>query len=513
MSVEATFESVGAGYGESAPKPWWLRDLPRRMVLVVLGLAPLLTPVFAPRDDGPFIYPYCAMMQLVGAWFCWQAARRYPGEKIRWRTVILAQCMHSVAYAVASVHNLHWFPYAAAAWLANACMAVCWVLFLPALMGIRAVRGKWVRTLDYLLAAMTAALITRAMGSGVLAGDGMSRVMVVLLTLVFLTVGAFVARLASTRREIKLFSSVMSMYLAACLVTAFLLNIVNLYWLGNSQVLASDMLIALPQLLLCEWSMGWHRLPVSGRRELDPALVDSFQPAITAIGGVLLALFGFRTQPVLAAAGVVMIVLCYALRTQLFYHRLFVQQKQLRKRASHMEELATRDALTGVGNRRWFDEEAEKLLAAWRSYPCSLVLVDTDKFKEVNDTFGHPLGDEVLREVAAALSEVTAQVPLGLCARIGGDEFGAVWPATGAAEALALAELVRAKVEAREFEVPFRATLSLGIATTQETLPLMKLMRCSDAALYRAKMEGRNAVRGIDLGGLQQDPVGEGDAG
>jgi diguanylate cyclase (GGDEF)-like protein len=155
-----------------------------------------------------------------------------------------------------------------------------------------------------------------------------------------------------------------------------------------------------------------------------------------------------------------------------------------------------RDTLTGVGNRRWFDEEAAKLLAAEASYPCSLMLVDTDFFKEVNDTFGHPVGDEVLRVVAAIVAEVTAKVKRGCCARIGGDEFGAIWPRTNSEEAILLAESTRSRLAQREFPDARRVTVSIGVVAARNPISLLELIRRADAALYRAKIAGRNEVHG-----------------
>lgn len=502
MRVETIPESLRNAEQTFPAHPWWVRPSLRRPTLVLIALIPLLTPLFSPNDDGLFIYPYCAATQLLSAWFCWQASRRYPEEKIRWQTVMLAQSVHAVAYAVTTLRNLNWIPFSKGAWFANACIAVCWVLFLPALMGIRSVRGERVRTLDYVLAALTAALMMQAMGSGILPSEGNSRVMVIMLTIVFVAAAAFVAKFASTQQGLKRFSTVMVMYLSACLVTYFVLDVVFRSWMPNLNVIWSDLLIALPELLLCEAVMDSERATVSENTQLDPALVDSLQPSIMALGGVLLALYGLRTHAVLAACAVVVLVLCYAVRTHFFYQRLFVTQKHLRSQASLMQNLATRDALTSVGNRRWFDEEIGKLLVAGRTYPCSLLLVDTDNFKDINDNFGHPLGDEVLQAVAAALAEVTAQVKRGCCARIGGDEFGALWPATNAEQAVILAEAIRLRVEAMNFSAPIRSTVSLGVATAREALAPMKLMRWADGALYQAKAAGRNMTRSIDLAKL-----------
>lgn len=507
MRPGITFESFTPLADRSAETSWRNHPAARRIALVLLALVPLLTPLVCPVDDGPFIYPYCAALQLLGAWFCWRAAKEYSTERVRWQTVALAQCVHAVPYALAAVEHMNLLTGRGVQWIANAFVAEAWVLFLPALMGVRAVRGHWVRALDYALAGFTSIVLMRAMGSGESPGNGLSRITVVIVAIGFVVVAAFVARQSSTRPGNRLFSSIMLMYLGAWLVVNLLLNVVNLYWMKEPNILGSDLLVAFPQLMLCEAVASW-RLPIAAANvETDPELVDSLQPSIMAFGGVLAALYGLRTHFVLAACAVVLIVLCYALRTHLFYDRLFKQQKQLRTQATMMENLATRDPLTGVGNRRWFDEEVEKLLSASRTYPCTMVLVDTDHFKDINDSFGHPIGDEVLRAIAVALSEITAQVKRGCCARVGGDEFGALWPGTTHEQAMVLAEALRERVTKLEFQVPAQVTVSLGLATASGPLTPLKLIRWADGALYQSKAAGRNVVRGIDLGSLREEPT------
>lgn len=509
MPAEGTRVFFGPGSITDAPgrNAWWTRPVLRRMILVLVALIPLLTPLVCPVDDGPFIYSFCAVTLLLSAWFCWRASQLYPSERVRWQTVSLAQCVHAVPYALAAMQHANWLTGNVVQWFANAFIAEAWVLFLPALMGVRAVRGKWVRGLDYLLAGITSVMLMRAMGSGESPGNGLSRVIVVLVAIVFVTAAAFVARASSTQPAKKLFSSVMLLYLGSCLVVGLLLNIVNLYWFARPHILASDLLLCLPEIMLCEAIASWRPPPGSDDADTEPVLVDSLQPSIMAFGGVLAALYGFRLHFLLAASAVAVIVLCYALRTHLFYDRLFKQQKQLRTQATVLENLATRDPLTGIGNRRWFDEEVEKLLAASRSYPCSMLLVDTDSFKDINDSFGHPVGDEVLRALAAVLSEVTAQVKRGCCARLGGDEFGALWPSTDAEQAMVLAESIRQHVESLAFQAPISVTVSLGIATAAEPVSAIKLIRWADGALYQAKAAGRNMVRHVALGKLQEEPL------
>ena len=167
---------------------------------------------------------------------------------------------------------------------------------------------------------------------------------------------------------------------------------------------------------------------------------------------------------------------------------------------SILEQRAHRDHLTGLANRSAFEDH---LLRAWYEYerrgdPLAVLIVDLDHFKAINDTYGHPTGDEVLRCTARLLgSSVRAS---DLVARYGGEEFVVVALDCPLAIAVNLAERFRARlaehtISARGNDI--RMTISAGIAMAdraQQNGP-MELLRHADEALYRAKRSGRNAVR------------------
>lgn len=157
-------------------------------------------------------------------------------------------------------------------------------------------------------------------------------------------------------------------------------------------------------------------------------------------------------------------------------------------------DLSYRDALTGLANRRRFHEQ----LAA-STGTTALILVDVDRFKDYNDRFGHPAGDEALRSVAATLRECAPEQ--ALVARYGGEEFACLLPDTDLPRATALAEKMRAAVEAREVPIPggtrtMHVTISAGVSTALLAGPdgSHRLMRDADMKLYQAKSEGRNRV-------------------
>jgi diguanylate cyclase (GGDEF)-like protein len=182
-----------------------------------------------------------------------------------------------------------------------------------------------------------------------------------------------------------------------------------------------------------------------------------------------------------------------AIRLQIS-ERILAVHEQLASQNERLSELATTDELTGLKNRRRFREDLEMfaLLAARQRTPLSLVMLDVDHFKQYNDTFGHPAGDEILRAVAAVLREGVRQHDV--VARFGGEEFAVLLPGTDAVPAARLADRLRSAIE-RGAGVPRAVTASFGVATSApETLGAAKLVDQADDALYRAKRSGRNCV-------------------
>jgi diguanylate cyclase (GGDEF)-like protein len=162
--------------------------------------------------------------------------------------------------------------------------------------------------------------------------------------------------------------------------------------------------------------------------------------------------------------------------------------------------LAIQDALTGLPNRRALDEflGREAVRAERHARPLSVVLLDVDRFKAVNDAHGHLAGDAVLRGVAAALAGLTRAEDL--CARYGGEEFALVLVEAGHADALAVAERARAAVAARRVRFDgseLAVTVSAGVATCGgAAATAAELLSAADGRLYAAKRGGRDRVVG-----------------
>jgi diguanylate cyclase (GGDEF)-like protein len=160
-----------------------------------------------------------------------------------------------------------------------------------------------------------------------------------------------------------------------------------------------------------------------------------------------------------------------------------------------IEQLAMRDELTGVFNRRYLIEtiKNEKLRSERSGAIFSLCVLDVDHFKKVNDTYGHLAGDEVLKAVALTASAALRQTDY--FGRYGGEEFALVLTGTMADGALITAERVRARIEALRFDAIdpcLRVTASIGIADSRAREDTALTFKRADDALYRAKEGGRN---------------------
>src|SRR4051794_36509689 len=162
-----------------------------------------------------------------------------------------------------------------------------------------------------------------------------------------------------------------------------------------------------------------------------------------------------------------------------------------------MQQMAVTDGLTELANRRSFDRSLERELtrATRTDGRLSVVLLDIDHFKQLNDTYGHVVGDAVLRQVAAALRECGREYDT--VARYGGEEFAAVLPGCSSALALQVAERLRAAVEEAPTDVPI--TASAGVATfPYDGIDAIGLLSAADQALYAGKRAGRNTVRSAE---------------
>lgn len=182
-----------------------------------------------------------------------------------------------------------------------------------------------------------------------------------------------------------------------------------------------------------------------------------------------------------------------------------LQRKRMERANEALEQMATRDALTGLFNRRVFDERMSEEVARSARYGSGLALlmIDVDRFKGINDKFGHTAGDEVLYAVGQILTSEVRETDIAV--RYGGDEFAVILPGIDKTAAYAVAEKLRSAISSLTFDMALdesstdrellRVTVSCGVAAVNGTpADPLAILEAADAALYHAKQSGRDRV-------------------
>lgn len=191
-----------------------------------------------------------------------------------------------------------------------------------------------------------------------------------------------------------------------------------------------------------------------------------------------------------------------SLRTKALQDELRLKNKQLEELLSKVEYMATTDALTGLFNRRRFHDVLSKDFERTKRYatPFSLLMLDIDHFKRINDEFGHQAGDTVLKEIAKVLVKNLREIDTA--SRYGGEEFMVILSNTEKKDAMYVAERMRISFENSKYPDigNNKITVSIGCSGVPDKFidNEEKLIRCTDLALYRAKQNGRNRLEIID---------------
>ena len=268
----------------------------------------------------------------------------------------------------------------------------------------------------------------------------------------------------------------------------------------------SEVLPGLPFLLLVLLAAcvpaaqpGAHSAQAQRAPQKLTMLIDNFSPIFFTAALLGLGFAVMRTHFYLAAASLFLALLVHALRSATLQSRYMQSELALRAAHDKLEKLSLTDGLTGIANRRCFDQtlQGECQRATRDNKPLALLIIDIDFFKSLNDSFGHPYGDACLVSIAAALHSALPRAS-DLVARFGGEEFAAILPATGRAGALAVAQKMQEAIAAAAIvQAPSRGglvTASIGLALGDGGQTPEQLLAAADQALYRAKQQGRNRI-------------------
>jgi diguanylate cyclase (GGDEF)-like protein len=229
--------------------------------------------------------------------------------------------------------------------------------------------------------------------------------------------------------------------------------------------------------------------------------IDNVSPILYTLALLALGLVNLRQHFNFGVVSIVIALAVYAVRTTTLQSRYMRSQRALRVAHDRLEKIALQDGLTGIANRRCFDQmlKSEWSRALRAQHPLSLLMIDIDYFKNLNDRYGHQAGDDCLVLTAQAMSSVLLRNS-DFLARYGGEEFAVILPDTSQEGARIVASTLQEAVNElkirNESMIGSYATISVGIATyvfPHDGSPGL-LLEASDRALYRAKTAGRNRI-------------------
>lgn len=225
---------------------------------------------------------------------------------------------------------------------------------------------------------------------------------------------------------------------------------------------------------------------------------ESVSPLFLGLGLLGVSISIWAAHPVLGALGVCAAVVGYGIRNVVTQSAQMATERSLISLQGELQSLVVTDALTGIANRRAFDESFKRELSAAErdQYSVSLLMIDIDLFKEYNDLYGHAKGDECLRTVARLLAGALRR-PSDFIGRYGGEEFVVLLPRTPIEGAYTVARRMNKSIAdadlPHEKGMEKRVTVSIGVATMRGAeVSTQDFVRQADVNLYRAKAEGRN---------------------
>jgi diguanylate cyclase (GGDEF)-like protein len=285
-------------------------------------------------------------------------------------------------------------------------------------------------------------------------------------------------------------------------VCAGIYNYVSANTDGHTMI---DVLVDIPFLFLAviAWLPGDRKGEIAQNPAKKPIVlfIDNAAPIFYTVALLALGIAVIRPHFYIGVTAIIVALAVYGIRTTILQSRYLQSQQALQEARDQLEEMSLKDGLTNVANRRCFDQtlELEWNRAVRMQHSLSLLLIDVDHFKNLNDRYGHRYGDRCLVEISAMLQSVLPRSG-DLLARYGGEEFAVILPATGRSGAELVAgkmqQVVRSLNIQNETPIGNLATVSIGIAVykfPQAGSPAV-LIEASDRALYMAKQKGRNRI-------------------
>ena len=486
-SIDTTQRSMPADPGAGSKL---LPMLPPALVLLFHALA-----IRTFEDDAQlWSFGFLILAPLMAAAACYYRARG-GSESKSWSAVAIAMILWSGGMAASAISISRWGNLAGTASISMLLFVLYGVPLIFVLTTaktdpwyIRLVDGALALILGYLFFIHTFAFSTM---SGEKA-DGFANLLLMFdIENLFIAVFAMIRFLASADPARRAFFRTLTIFAVTYLIVAGYINHQR-----NIEAYGSwpDLLIALPFLILTGVALRRSTLAVARTPSMAfERVIRAGSPFMLPATLLVVSAALVRSQPELAVAGFFATTIGHGLRNILTQVRSYHEHDKL-------ERLSAIDALTGVANRRHFDENLDR---EWRRAcrhrdEIALLIVDIDHFKMLNDTFGHPIGDVCLRAVAQALAS-SVKRSSDIVARYGGEEFAAILPSSTLADAHALAEIMRTAVYALNLASPApegRITVSIGIGCIDcehgNVAALTTFVAATDAALYDAKHGGRN---------------------
>jgi len=482
--------------------PLWLAGT----FLMLQAILPGITGTHAIAASFCFLVLAPLLATFAAAWRC-RSAGFQPSAG--WSLAALSMLLWTLGMAASARQDL---------FLGNSAPAPADSVFLFILYGVPltwAIASSWhvgetlaVRSIDAILAAALGVLyFVHSFTLASLDGDASAAHMDMLVWMfdaenAFLFAGLLTKWHGANERAERTFFGILSVYAGLYLVAAGCNN--HLASLREDISLGTpfDVLVSIPFMVFATVCLlvpdaGAPLSPLPPRRRVH--FIRSASPLAMALALLVVSLFVVRFKYGEGVAGILIAVLGYGLRTTLSQLRHIETEEGLRSEQRSLEKLALSDGLTGVRNRRAFDSA---LALEWRRamrarQALSLLMIDIDEFKVLNDRYGHPAGDRCLRLVAGELQHLVKR-PADLLARYGGEEFAVLLADTELAGAMALAEQLREAVQALQIDNTGSrlqvVSISIGVASVRpdDSAPAAALVQAADEALYEAKRQGRN---------------------